>query len=466
MAIILRPEQQRAIDEISAAILAGHSSVLLQSPTGSGKTMIGGRMLGGAFAKGKFALFICNRIELVDQTAETLERLEIPYGIFAAGYPYDPTKAIQICSIETLKRRIKKLPFTPALVIWDECRGLGAAGWTATYNLFPNAKHVGLDATPTRLDGKGLGRYFSHLVCGPSYRELQELGRLVPFRVCAPSVPNLAKVHTRMGDYVNSEIESIMDTPKIVGDAVRDYCRLGAGKRALIFCITRKHSQHVAEEFRNAGVTALHIDGETPKQERRESLRAFRRGTVKVISNVDLFTSGLDVPAVEYIGMLRPTQSISLFLQMCGRGSRPEPGKSYCILADHAGNSLNHGLPDDDRVFSLEDGLIESSAKRPNAIRTCRQCFSIYRAAVGPVCPYCGNDNTDQKKLPKQIDGELSEQNPIYIAKMRELQQEAQRTGELARLERVRIMKGYRYGWSQHVLRGRLHKKAMRELQG
>lgn len=408
MTVILRPYQEKNVHEIRMAFRQGHKAVCYNLPTGGGKTLTAGHMLGNAVKKGNQVFFICNRIELLDQTAEAFDKLGLSYGIIAAGTPMKLYEPIQICSIDTLKRRLHKIHIRPKLIVWDECRSLGAAGWTAVYNYYPDAKHIGLDATPIRLDGKGLGRFFTHMVRGPSYEELQSHGCLVPFEIYEPPVPDLSGLHTKMGDYVQSEIVELMDKPTVTGDAVKLYRQLtGGDKLAIMFCASVQHSENVAAQFRAEGIMAMHLDGETDKAERRKMIKAFRQRHIKVLTNCNLFSAGFDVPGVEYIGMLRPTQSLSLYLQQAGRGSRPDDGKSYCILADHAGNRKKHGFPDDPREWSLEDKKKKKKAEEASDIkvRQCPFCFHTHRPA--PACPKCGHVYEIKSREIEFVDGEL-----------------------------------------------------------
>lgn len=408
MTVTLRPFQDKNVHEIRVAFRDGHKAVCYNLPTGGGKTLTAGHMLGNAVRKGNPCFFICNRIELLDQTAQAFDKLGLQYGIIAAGVPMQLYQPLQICSIDTLKRRLHKISIRPKLIVWDECRSLGAAGYTQVYNFYPEAKHIGLDATPIRLDGKGLGRFFTHMVRGPSYEELQQMGFLVPFEIYAPPAPDLTGLHTKMGDYVQSEVVEIMDKPTVTGDAVKLYRKLtGGDKLAIMFCASVKHSENVAAQFRAEGIMAMHVDGETDKLERRKIIKSFRERHIKVLTNCNLFSAGFDVPGVEYIGMLRPTQSLSMYLQQAGRGSRPEANKKYCILADHAGNVRRHGFPDDFREWSLDDKKKKKKSEEISDIRT-RQCPACYHLSRPmPVCIKCGHVFEIKSREIEFVDGEL-----------------------------------------------------------
>jgi superfamily II DNA or RNA helicase len=469
MPVQLRPYQDDAVGGVRDAFGEGLRSVLLQIPTGGGKTITAGFMLGTAASRGFVGFFICNRIELVEQTAAAFDKLGIAYGIIAAGFTPNPRAMVQICSIDTLKGRLAKILRPPNLVVWDECRGLGAAGWERVFNHWPKAKHLGLDATPIRLDGKGLDKYFERLVAGPTYSELVNYDpqMLVPFDVYAPSVPDLGGVKTVGGDYDQAATALIMDKPQVVGDIIAHYRKLALGKSGITFCVSRENSQHMASEYRRAGVNAVHLDGDSDKGERKRVVAAFRRREVQVICNVDLFSAGFDVPGVEVITMGSPTKSLAKYLQQAGRGSRPEPsiGKDRCILLDHAGNWLVHGMPDADRTWSLAGREKRAKKKDDDDTLGARQCASCFFVMSPPrrVCPSCGAEQEIQSREVERVDGVLERITPEMAAAAKAKadaekamlakaqRQEVGRASSLEELRRIARERGYNARWADHV---------------
>ena len=351
----LRPYQQQGLDEIRAHLRDGRRSVLWQMPTGAGKTASTAHMLGSAASKGRRAWFVVHRRELILQSHRAFVDAGVPHGIVAAGFDVSNRRNVQICSVQTLARRLERMA-PPDLIVWDECHHLAAGSWSAIYERFPIAVHVGLSATPIRLDGRGLDGHFDVMVRGPSVRELIETGYLVPYRLFAPGTPDLSAVHTRMGDFVKGEVSAVMDKPRVVGDAVDHYRKLAMGRRAVVFAVSIEASHRIVAAFRAAGIPAEHVDGETDARDRDAAIKRFERGETRILSNVDLFGEGFDLPAIEAVIMLRPTQSLSMYLQQVGRALRTSPGKDDALILDHAGNALRHGLPDDDREWSLAGG--------------------------------------------------------------------------------------------------------------
>lgn len=463
--IVLRPYQDKAVAEVRSAFQEGHDSVLMQIPTGGGKTLTAGFIVGGAAARGNPAWFICNRIELVEQTALAFDKLGLTYGIIAAGYTGNPRELIQIASIDTLKARLKKgVPFRlPKLRVWDECRSVGSAGWTAVYEILKaeGGMDLGLDATPIRLDGKGLDTYFSALVCGPQYSELMALGALVPFDVYGPTTPDLTGVKTKGGEFDQEAVETIFDKPKMVGDIIEHYLQLAPGKLGITFAVSRKHSEHLAQCYRDAGVPAVHLDGDTDKGERKRAVNAFRRREIMVLCNVDLFTAGFDVPGVEVITMARPTQSLSFFLQQAGRGSRPDAvtGKDRCILLDHAGNWTRHGLPDQDRTWSLAGRKKGERKKKEDeetlGVKQCKSCYAVF--PPGPsVCPRCGAVQEVASREVEAVDGVLTKIGAAEAAMIKaKAQKELKGAKSLDQLLAIEKERGYKPGWAENTFKAR-----------
>lgn len=349
--LTLRPYQEKLISEARQA-LRSTRNICLQAPTGSGKTVLMAYMLGGARDKGLRSWFIVHRVELLRQSVDEFLKFGLSVGVVSAGMPMDHGKSIQVCSIQTLVRRLDKLA-PPTFIAIDECHHATASSWSKVLHSYPDAFRVGLTATPERLDGTGLRMHFNEMIEGPTVKELIAQGYLSDYKMFAPSRVDTKGLRVRMGDYVTSDMEELVDKPTITGDAVHHYKKLCPGARALAFCISVKHSKHVCSEFNKAGIRAEHVDGTTNKQQRKESMDRFKSGETRVLTSVELFGEGVDVPAMEAAILLRPTKSLCLYLQQVGRALRPYEGKTAIIL-DHVGNHERHGLPDDDREWSLD----------------------------------------------------------------------------------------------------------------
>lgn len=453
----LRDYQTKIIGETRAHMLSGRRSILIRAPTGSGKTLLTAHMLKTSAEKGMGSFFIVHRRELIKQSIRTFSVVGVRHGVVASGFPEDPRHLVQICSIGTLARRYHKLK-RPKLLIWDECHHLAAAGWARIFNQYPDAFHIGLTATPERLDGSGLGRYFDVMVNGPEVSWLIEHGFLAPYKMYAPTYLNLSGVHSRMGDFVKSELATAMDKPSITGDAVREYTKLARGRRAVVFCVSIEHSKHVVAQFQAAGFTAEHVDGETPTEQRDSAIKRFETGETQVLCNVDLFGEGFDLPALEVSILLRPTQSLGLYLQQVGRALRPSPGKTHAVILDHAGNCSRHGLPDDVRQWSLE-GREKQSSKQKQIIKVkvCPKCFAA-QATGKPACAQCGHVFELQPRQVDQVEGELAEITAKTLKRHDTARHNAKSYEDLVELGRSR---GYRRPelWAKHVHMYRVNKQ-------
>lgn len=444
--IELRPYQAAAIDEARQAYRSGNRAVLFQLPTGGGKTITASTVVHGAAQKGNGTWWLTHRRELAEQASQTFHGLGIPHGTVRAGHISDADALVQVASIQTIFRRLHSLP-APELIVFDEAHHIGASSWEAIFDAFPAAKILGLTATPWRLDGQGLGKWFGHMVSGPTVAQLIKHGNLSPYRLFAPAIPDLSDVKTAAGDYQRGALSKAMDKPAIVGDAIGHYQQLCPGKRAVAFAAGVENSKHIAAQFRAAGIPAEHVDGSMPNEERDAAVERFRRGETLVLSNADLFGEGFDVPAIEAAILLRPTKSLSLYLQQVGRALRPFPGKVEAIILDHAGNSLTHGLPDDEREWSLEDREKRArSAPSEFPVRQCEECFFVYRPA--PKCPQCGHAPPVQAREIEVIDGSLEEVKRADQVAKRERWLEERNCRTLEDWQALARQRGYKSGWA------------------
>lgn len=453
----LRPYQQQMIDETRAHFKALRKRVLLTLPTGGGKTALASRMLHGARDKGKRVWFCVHRRELIRQVSEAFAREGLAHSIVGADWPTDRHAMAQICSIPALAKRYKTLP-PPDMIVWDECHHLASKSWSALCKAFPSAYHVGLSATPARLDGRGLADYFDQMVRGPTVAELIEQKYLSRYRLFAPSTVDTSGLHRRMGDFVTAESEALMNKPKITGDAISHYRKHCDGARAIVFCASIDHSRAVSKQFNEAGIPSLHIDGKSAMRD--EMVDDFKAGKVRILCNVDLFGEGFDLPAIEAAILLRPTMSLTLYMQQVGRALRPYPGKEQAIILDHVGNSVLHGLPDDDREWTLTGDVVKASKKNEvPAPRICPKCFGASRSG-SQRCSICGEPFPVEAREIVQVDGELAE---IEVARQRrEARVQQAKADSLEGLRELAKLRGYNERWAEHVYAARQAKKQKR----
>lgn len=450
-----------------------HRAVVLQSATGSGKTVIGSLICQGAIRKGR-AMMTVHRDFLIDQTAAAFEKTGLEFGVIASGYTPNPMAPLQLASIDTLKNRLDVVE-RPDLLIIDEGHHSVAAGWLKVIRRYMSAgtKVLCLTATPVRLDGRGLGEIYTHMVHGPSVRWLIDNGFLCDYEAYAPSDPDLSGVHTTMGDFVTAEAEAAVDIPTITGDMVSEYKNRAWGKRAIAFACSVKHSNHIVENFRANGVEAAHIDAKTPRTVRNGLIQRFRAGSIHLLSSVDIFGEGFDVPMVECVILGRPTQSLNMHIQQIGRMMRVSEGKKNGIILDHVGNLMRPGLglPDTEFEWTLEGRPKKKKKKADEAddvfTKQCESCFAVFWPP--PRCPHCKHVHETQGRSVAEVDGELLAITPEMREKMLldakfKKKREIYEAKTLEDLEIVAKTHGYSKKWAAHVHQSR-EDKAVRRLE-
>ena len=490
MALVLRDYQAAMEEDLRAAYRRGARAPLLVAPTGSGKTALFCSIASQAAARGRRTLILVHRRELLDQTSRTLDAYGVAHGLVAAGVSWRGDELVQVASVQTIVHRLRRLtlpggaPWLPDLVVVDEAHhatagsswgtvlawygllgeGMPGSGWTG-------ARALGVTATPERLDGRGLGvdagGPFDALVLGPSVASLVARGYLSPPVCYAPAELQLdaSAVHSRGGDYVASELSALLDERHVWGDAVAQYRRHCEGQPAIAFLPRVGDAERLAEGFRAAGIAAASIDGGLKDSERRARIRDLGAGALRVLCSCEIVSEGTDIPVVAAALLLRPTQSLRLYLQQVGRALRPYPGKRAAIILDHVGNVARHGLPDEDRAWSLDatargkraDEGEDAAASRVPRRLTCEGCGAVVRPA--PRCPACGRGFT----LPLTLEfraGELVEVDPDALKARRAARLRRARVGSLAEAQRLGAELGYRPGWAQHYWAGREARRA------
>jgi superfamily II DNA or RNA helicase len=402
----LRDYQQALAEDIRNAYRAGRKAPLAVAPTGAGKTVLFSFIARGAAAKGKTVWILVHRQELLDQTARTLREVGVTHGLIAAGRTPNPLEPVQVAGVQTLVRR--KVTRAPDLIILDECHHAIAGSWRKIIATYPNARLLGVTATPERLDGKGLGDIFDAMVRGPEVRDLIRQGYLCPPVYYAPPCQlDMRGVHSRGGDFARDEVTAKVDKPTITGDAVEHYRRICPGQPAIAFCASIRHAEHVADTFKVAGFRAGVIDGTMTADERRDRVRALGDGRLHVMTSCEIVSEGFDLPVCSAAILLRPTQSLSLHLQQIGRVLRVAPNKPRAYILDHVGNLHRHGLAEDIRDWSLEGDAGRRKAKEKPTIpvRQCPECYCCHPPA--PDCPQCGHTYEIQAREIEQVAGTL-----------------------------------------------------------
>lgn len=374
----LRPYQNELVEQLKIAWRQGYKAPCIVLGCGGGKSCIVAEIARRTTWNGKRVLFLVHRKELVDQIRQTF----IKWGVI-----------MELCDIgmvQTYTRRLPKLK-KPSLIITDENHHATANTYKRIYEYFADVPRVGVTATPTRLSGEGLIDVNDKLIIGVSTKWLIENKCLAPYEYYAPSVADLTKLHTKTGEYVTADIEKAMMKSTVYGDVIKYYKQLANGKKAICYCASINHSLETARAFTSAGIKAVHIDGKTSKAERDKIITDFRNGSITILCNVDLISEGFDVPDCEVSILLRPTQSLTLYIQQAMRCMRFKQNKR-AIIIDHAGNYARFGLPDDEREWSLKG---KSKKAKPDSeklnIKQCPECFFTFEPKKGTklICPKC-----------------------------------------------------------------------------
>lgn len=454
---LLRPYQHGVIDRVRDKVKSGHRRVILLASTGAGKTIMASYLMQRAIEKGIPCVFLAHRKELINQCSEKLTSFGIKHGVVMAGHiMYKPKELIQVCSVQTLSKRNKP---KCGLLIIDETHLACAKSYMDLIGHYKDAVVIGLTATPTRLDGKGLGAIYSAIEEAIPMSDLINQGFLVPYRIFAPFTPDMSGVKTVAGDYDQRAASELMDKTSITGDIVKHWKQHAPGRMTICFAASVRHSEHIRDEFILNGISAKSLDAKTPGYLRDKTLEDWRAGKFDVLCNMGLFVEGLDAVNIGCVILGRPTQSLTIYLQSLGRGLRSAPFKNECVILDHAGLCISHGLPDEHREWTLEGkkaGKKKADAEKAPSVTICESCFAAFSRAGHPdACPLCGHGVPKKAVETVAGDGELVELTAEHVAaiKARKGQElKAARTREqLIELGRSR---GYKYPaqWSQHIM--------------
>lgn len=404
----LRPHQKTALAAVKASLMAGRRRPMIQAPTGAGKTLLGAAIVDGALRKGNSVCFCVPALSLVDQTVEAFWAEGIrDVGVIQGAHEMTAAfRPVQIASVQTLMRR--ELPIADVVVIDEAHRWFEFYGtWMANPDWL-RTPFIGLSATPWT---KGLGKHFDDLIIAATTADLIDGGYLAPFKVFAPSHPDLTGVRTVAGDYHEGELSEAMDKPGLVADVVETWRRLGEDRPTFVFAVDRAHARHLQDQFNEAGVAAAYVDAYTTMEERDAIRREFHAGEIKIVCNVGCLTTGVDWD-VRCIVLARPTKSEMLFVQMIGRGLRTADGKADCLILDHSDTHLKlgfvtdigHARLDGGEARDRQGGGVERKEPLP---KECPAC-SFLKAPKIHECPSCGFAPTKQTEIVCE-DGELVE---------------------------------------------------------
>ena len=447
-----RPYQIDLIRAIQTSWADGNRNVVAVLPTGGGKTWIFTEIIKSNPGP---CTAIAHRQEIVLQISMSFAKHGVMHKIigpdnvvklanqrhievFGRAF-YDPRASVAVAGVDTLRARHKALaPWCKTNTLWvmDEAHHiLRSNKWGATAEMFPNARGLGVTATPLRADGRGLGAWndgvFDDMVIGPSLRELVQMGYLADYRIYAPpsDIDFSSMALGANGDWTRPSVKRAVRKSRVIGDVVTHYLKITPGRLGITFAPDVETAGDIAKQFNEAGVPAAVCTAKTPEYERVKTIQAFTRREYLQLVNVDLFGEGFDVPGVEVVSLARPTQSFAVFAQQCGRALRPD-GDKVALIIDHVGNVERHAravLENGRYVIDLSrsDWSLErrerATRKKPGdeiPVRACPACTAVYER-IYRACPFCGfAPEPAARSGPEWVDGDLSELDPETLARM------------------------------------------------
>jgi DNA repair protein RadD len=442
--ISLWPHQTESVILLRQSISAGKKRPMLQVPTGGGKTRTAGAIIHSARQRGNRVLFIVDAISLIDQTVQAFYDLGLhDIGVIQADHVMtDWSKPIQIASVQTLQRR--GMPDMDMAIVdeahvrnqWLE-EQLSSGDWAGR-------PVIGLSATPW---SKGLGLVYDNLIAPVSMRGLIDQGKLLDFRVFAPSHPDLTGVEVTGGDYNGKQLGDRMDAPGLIADIVSTWLRLGEDRPTLCYCVDRAHAKKMQERFVAAGVAAEYIDMNTDGSERRKIQRRLESGETKVVCNIATLTKGIDWK-IGCIIIARPTKSKMLHVQIAGRVIRANSGYPDGLVLDHSDNMLRLGLPPDIGSMPLcKAKKGERKNERADPLpKECPSCGFLKAPKIRecPVCKFVPEVKSDLE----EEDGEL-----VQIGGKKAVATAEEKQRWYSGLRFIQAQRGYKDGWCSNQYR-------------
>jgi len=466
--------QQKIITDARSALSNGFMAPLVQSPTGSGKTIMFSWICNAVFQKGKRVLILTHRREILEQTIKKLFGFGLTCGQVASGSPMT-RDLIQVAMVGTLINRLQSIP-KPDLLIIDECHHSCSPTWSKILNYFYDVPRVGFSATPERLDGQGLGNLFDIMIHGPQVAELVQKGFLSEPHIFSSEKASNKKYHMTRGDFDKEEQTIEMSKRVIVGDVIEHKRKFLDHMPTVTFCPSIKHCQTMNDSFNDAEIKSMTIHGKLGRIERENMIKALSDGTIENINSCEVISEGVDIPVIAGCIMLRRTMSLAVYLQQAGRALRIYPGKTGAFILDHCGNVFIHGHVLDDRTWSLNQEKRKAKKEKPPEITRCPSCLLVLPGK--PLkCIVCGHDfeyaaSQAREDNIEQIEGELSKVLPSemiqgetrnlaeFVAKIQGMEKGkrhkamwamAHQLGDKDKIRALSKMVGYHRNWVEHV---------------
>ncbi len=462
----LRQYQLDALDRLREELLV-RRRVVLQLPTGAGKTVIAAEIVKRAQGKGNRVLFLAPRRELVKQTSAALKKMGILPGVIMAGVLPAIHRDVQVASWDTVNARAEFGMPQADLIIVDEAHLSVTKSRMAIMDHYPDCRIIGLTATPSCAGKRAMGLCWDGMVLGPSVRQLVAEGALCGVSYYGGSEVDLSRLRiSNTGEYRDDDVESAVNRPEIVGDVVANWARLAADRRTVVFCNSIEHSISLQAEFSRTGVRCEHIDAKTPEADRAAIMDRVRSGETQVLCNVFIASYGIDIPELSCAVLARPMRSITLIMQTVGRVMRMADEKDGAIVLDHGSVFQSMGIfPDEQIPWTLNGNdvlaksIVAQKSKEEARLVECFECHNMFKAC--PVCPHCGSQHRKEYKGVK-----------VYDFDLKLLKGEAKdKASKLSEIEwyraliAIRERRGYRPGWEDHVFKSKFGRKPDRALR-
>ncbi|MEK1362217.1 DEAD/DEAH box helicase family protein [Limosilactobacillus fermentum] len=437
--------QQELVDKARQSLAKGNHSVLLVSPAGSGKSVMIAEITRLAIEKGGHVMFMVHRKELVNQIVDTFLKDDIDLS------------HTTVMTVGKIKRRLGKLP-TPTLIITDETHHSLAKTYQDIYNWYANVPRLGFSATPWRLSGKGLKDVYDDMIEGPNVQWLIDHSYLADFTMYGYNSGDDSQLKkSSTGEYTGRSMDDYAKTI-IRGDVIKTWREKANGRKTIVYCHAVWFSKEVAQAFNDAGIKAAHVDSKTPSGERSKIMADFKAGKIMVLCNCDLISEGFNVPDCSCVVLLRPTESLVLYIQQSMRSMRFVPGK-HAVIIDQVGNFKKFGTPDAPHTWTLED----RKKKKGNGggqsgppVRTCEKCFAVI-PGQSRSCPICGA-KIEITKTDLDIDRDANLDDVTQFKPFAANYIVTKRPSELKTrqdLEEYAKAKGYKPGWVYYQLKKR-----------
>ena len=426
----LRPYQKKLVEDARQSLLKGNKSIICVSGCGSGKSVTAADIAKKATDKGNKVLFMVHRKELCEQISGTFSF----YGV--------DMSLCDIKMVQTMRRRYKKFGENYySLIIIDECH-TNLKAYKSICEYFKSAVKIGFTATPVRLGTGGLGELYTDIVTSATTKWLIEHKYLAPYKYYSIPFIDTKGLHIQAGDYKQDEVNELMENKAVYSGAVEQYKKFANGKKTMVYCSSISSSIETAKAFSESGIVAEHLDGTISKSEREEKIEKYRNGEIRVLCNVGLLNEGFDDKDIECVILLRPTLSLALFIQQSMRSMRYKEGKTAIIL-DCVCNVYKHGLPDDNREWSLEPKAVQETTVK---IRECPNCYAVYPPTLSK-CPYCGYEAVKEIRTVnrKTVDIDL-----VEVKRQEEVKNTKPKDADLRTWEEIvdfQKIHGYNFSW-------------------